>query len=383
METFATGVTLPASAAAGAGLNLGNGVAPSAPVAGDVWLTATDLLYRVGATTKTVVPTLRQVITTGGSLTGGGDLGADRTLALSGDSGTPGNSKYYGTDGSGTKGYFTLPGLTGYDQLSTRVNADVSITAITTLTSSAFGKWHSIGATGDYTITLPDPTSYAGQFIGFRCDGTFDVPTRQVSIDPAGTDTIFGRSSGQALILLKTNTLVLMANGAGKWTIVEAVLDTAWLDGGAIGLTAVSGGLVKGTTVRDRVSWRRINDSQEVRWHYSQSGAGTAGTGDYLLAVPLGTMDSTFHPVRTTSISGGAQVDDAIAYAVPGAYGHVGNSTNSDHVFAVVPYSTTQVRLAVVRASGSTYDAWGSTEHSVANATESVHVSATVKMTDW
>jgi len=48
-----------------------------------------------------------------------------------------------------------------------------------------------------------------------------------------------------------------------------------------------------------------------------------------------------------------------------------------------VPYSTTQVRLAVVRASGSTYDAWGSTEHSVANATESVHVSATVKMTDW
>src|SRR5262249_60833954 len=30
-------------------------------------------------------------------------------LKLSGDATTPGNSKYYGTDGTGTKGYFALP----------------------------------------------------------------------------------------------------------------------------------------------------------------------------------------------------------------------------------------------------------------------------------
>lgn len=383
MQTFATGITLPASAAAAAGLNLGNGAAPTTPNAGDMWMTATDLLYRAGATTKTVVPTLRQIITTGGSLTGGGDLSADRTLALSGDAASPGNSKYYGTDGSGTKGYFSLPGLSGYDQLSTRVNADVSVSTTTTITSSGFGKWHSIGATADYTITLPDPTSFAGQFIGFRCDGTFDQPYRQVSIDPAGTDTIFTRASGQALVLLKGNVLILMANGAGKWTIVNAELDTGWIDGGAITVTATTTNPSKGTPVRDRVSWRRVGDSQDVRWHYSQSTTGTSGTGDYLLAIPAGTMDSTFHPVRTATIAGGAQVDDAIAFAVPGAYGHVGNSTNADHIFAVVPYSSTQVRLAVSRESGSTYDVWGSTEHSLANGTESVHVGITVKMTDW
>lgn len=36
--------------------------------------------------------------------------GTDKKLELSGDSATPGNSKYYGTNGSGTKGFYDLPG---------------------------------------------------------------------------------------------------------------------------------------------------------------------------------------------------------------------------------------------------------------------------------
>lgn len=43
------------------------------------------------------------------SITGGGDLTANRTLSLVNDSTIPGNSKYYGTDGTGTKGFFSLP----------------------------------------------------------------------------------------------------------------------------------------------------------------------------------------------------------------------------------------------------------------------------------
>lgn len=53
-------------------------------------------------------PTTRSIATTN-SLTGGGDLSADRTLSLVGDSASPGNSKYYGTDGSGSKGFHDLP----------------------------------------------------------------------------------------------------------------------------------------------------------------------------------------------------------------------------------------------------------------------------------
>ena len=48
-------------------------------------------------------------ITGTSSVSGGGNLAANRTLSLVNDSATPGASKYYGTDNSGTKGYFSLP----------------------------------------------------------------------------------------------------------------------------------------------------------------------------------------------------------------------------------------------------------------------------------
>lgn len=48
-------------------------------------------------------------ITGSTSITGGGDLSASRTLSLVNDVASPGTGKYYGTDGSGNKGYFTLP----------------------------------------------------------------------------------------------------------------------------------------------------------------------------------------------------------------------------------------------------------------------------------
>lgn len=47
------------------------------------------------------------------SVTGGGDLSGNLALSLVNDSATPGASKYYGTDGAGTKGYFSLPGFGG------------------------------------------------------------------------------------------------------------------------------------------------------------------------------------------------------------------------------------------------------------------------------
>lgn len=50
-----------------------------------------------------------RAVNTTHSLTGGGNLTADRTLSLVNDAAAPGNSRYYGTDGSGAKGFFALP----------------------------------------------------------------------------------------------------------------------------------------------------------------------------------------------------------------------------------------------------------------------------------
>src|SRR5690606_33213525 len=54
------------------------------------------------------VPTTRTV-STAGSLTGGGNLGSNRTLQLVNDNGSPGNNKYYGTNNAGVKGFYDLP----------------------------------------------------------------------------------------------------------------------------------------------------------------------------------------------------------------------------------------------------------------------------------
>ncbi len=83
------------------------------------------------------VDSTRQVATSG-SLTGGGNLTADRTLSLVNDSAAPGNSMYYGTSSTGTKGYFALP--TGSGGGATSLTGDVTGTlsgsAINTTISS-------------------------------------------------------------------------------------------------------------------------------------------------------------------------------------------------------------------------------------------------------
>ncbi|MET7253583.1 hypothetical protein [Dyadobacter fermentans] len=50
----------------------------------------------------------RQVLGTG-SIQGGGNLGVNRSFNLYGDQDNPGANKYYGTDGSGGKGWYSLP----------------------------------------------------------------------------------------------------------------------------------------------------------------------------------------------------------------------------------------------------------------------------------
>ena len=67
------------------------------------------------------------------SLTGGGDLTASRTLSLVNDAGTPGNSRYYGTDGAGAKGFHALPigdPAMGGDLSGTASNAQIVAGAI-------------------------------------------------------------------------------------------------------------------------------------------------------------------------------------------------------------------------------------------------------------
>lgn len=117
---------------------------------------------------------LKAVTITGAtSLTGGGDLSANRTISLSGDVAAPGNSFYYGTDGTGTKGWYALPaGGGGGSGTVTSITAGTGLTGGTISTSGTIALATSGVTAGTYQSVTVDaygrvtagtnPTTLAG-----------------------------------------------------------------------------------------------------------------------------------------------------------------------------------------------------------------------------
>lgn len=116
------------------------------------------------------VPATR-AIATQHSLTGGGDLSADRTLNLVGDVAIPGNSKYYGTNSSGTRGFHSLPAsTTGASPVVFATTAPTTVDASTLAQTSLLGAVRS----GE-SKTIGAGTIAAGSLFRFEAAGTFDT----------------------------------------------------------------------------------------------------------------------------------------------------------------------------------------------------------------
>jgi hypothetical protein len=136
-------------------------------------LTAGQVLRASGATTAafatlaaadvTGAVANTRAINTQHSVTGGGDLTADRTLSLVGDTATPGNSKVYGTDASGVRGWKDDPagGATGgsTDQIFWE-NDTVVTTNYTVTTAKNAMTAGPITINSGVTVTVPTGSSW-------------------------------------------------------------------------------------------------------------------------------------------------------------------------------------------------------------------------------
>jgi hypothetical protein len=182
------------------------------------------------------VPTTRLVSTTS-SLTGGGDLSADRTLSLVNDSGTPGNSMLYGTNASGVKGWYAQPsgggGGTSY------------LTTFSSFTMPAVGNTQSVtvGSTSDLvvneTVTVTDGTNTASLLITAVGTGTVTLKNNGASGNLGSGSTMGGghvylgtslptNSTTQAgIVTAAPNNSAQFWNGTAAWSTPPTVTASA------------------------------------------------------------------------------------------------------------------------------------------------------------
>jgi hypothetical protein len=99
-----------------------------------------------GSANITITDATKAAVTTSvtglNSVSGGGDLSVNRTLSLVNDSAVPGNSMYYGTNASGTKGFYAIPAgdpAVGGDLSGTASNAQIAASAVGTNELAALG----------------------------------------------------------------------------------------------------------------------------------------------------------------------------------------------------------------------------------------------------
>jgi len=196
---------------------------PAAPTAAGG--TNTTQLATTAFVTSAVSGKANSAITITGatSLTGGGDLTANRTLALVNDAASPGNSFYYGTNSSGTKGYFVIP-TPGASVTTVAAGFGIAVANPTGPTATVSDPWNVYANIMDYDPTgtanlgiIDATTAYDAARTAIGNQGTiyfppgfyrgaFTIPTPYLNLRGAGLQATVLRP------LSVTDTVILMTN---------------------------------------------------------------------------------------------------------------------------------------------------------------------------
>lgn len=132
--------------------------------------------------------------------------------------------------------------------------------------------------------------------------------------------------------------------------------------GGTVTIGAVTTPPTKGTTTTDKVVWTRFGQFLYAYYEYVQTGAGSAGSGNYLISLPAGlSVDTTIITVNTTinTVTGNSTTLGTFN-------GFAAGASQWDGV-AAVPYSATQFRISGL--FGATANVFGSANCALSNTT--------------
>lgn len=171
-----------------------------------------------------------RAINTDLSLTGGGDLSANRTLTLVNDALSPGNSYYYGTDSLGNKGWFLLPTEVG-NAVNLSDLQDVTITTVADnellVYDSGSGDWINqtfaeVGFSYNDLVDTPTAVSTFTNDANYLANGdNVSLLTNDANYRSTGDNvSLF---NNDALYVSETDNVSLLTNDANYTSVGDAI----------------------------------------------------------------------------------------------------------------------------------------------------------------
>jgi hypothetical protein len=248
---------------------------------------------------------------------------------------------------------------------------NVTTTVITSdATINASDYWRFASATSAATnLTMPAVASIANRVFVFTRSGTVFANA-----------VIIRSSAGVEITRLHTDgeTVWLYCDGS-TFTILKRRIPTVTTDHGSATalITAVTTNPTFGTLARDKVYGRRFGEYYELDYQVAMTTNGTAGSGDYLYALPSGlTIDTTVYPA-TTGVIGNTNV---IPMPTSGSRYWYATGPSSNAMGPALAYNTTQFRVFANTISAGLFHGSGSTQFS---ATISYAFTVRVKVNGW
>lgn len=249
-------------------------------------------------------------INTINSIVGGGNLTADRTLQLANDVASPGNSFYYGTNTGGTKGWFTLStyalsalnlNVSGSITGGGNLTADRSFSLVNDVTSPGNSYYYGTNAVGTkgffhFSSYLPlTPVDMNGQ----RVINVANPTANQDAATKAYVDSIAQGLSAKEPVVAATTANITLSGGAPNTldgyalAAVNRILvknQTAPSENGIYVVQTLGTGS-NGTWVRtaDMDAWTDVPSS----YVFVQEGTTYADTGWICTSAPGGTFGTT------------------------------------------------------------------------------------------
>lgn len=304
-------------------------------------------------------PAARSIATTG-SLTGGGDLSANRSLSLSGDETSPGNGKYYGTNAGGVKGFHPLPTVPDIPETPDAADIDfddssrvlVTGASVAAALAAADGAMLRAGFHPRHTAMWNHFNGgEAGGFIAAASGTNANAATLEgdytVNTDAIGVCRLTTGTTASGAALRGLGTAAMMLHTPGKKLRLLSRIRLANLTAAGSQEIRVWGGVSIGTAATTApataIGFYWYYDKDNPNWVLRRRNSGAVNDIDTGVAVEAG----VWYDMELTVTGAAADVDVTAALSINGTH-------RAAHSQLVSPMLYNPVSAAIQKAVGTT-----------------------------